>query len=192
MRKISYWRYSAVNLKSLFAALACALLVFSMLGCGTTNHLQSITLGASSINGVPVTTQAGFFSLKGNGGTIQLRAIGNYSSGGTKDLTNEVTYTMIVDPVHGVDVFGNPLPAPGQTAQISVTGLVTAIEPATCTWEDVSPDPAKFAWFYVGDYEVTVTFRGITSQPLYLPVASSSGSTTYNGVVNNPSAQCGP
>ncbi len=37
MRKISYWRYSAVNLKTLFAALACALLVFSMLGCGTSN-----------------------------------------------------------------------------------------------------------------------------------------------------------
>src|ERR1700686_4607673 len=69
MRKISYWRYSAVNLKTLFAALACALLVFSMLGCGTTNHLQSITLGASLINGVPPSGQAGFFTLQGNGGT---------------------------------------------------------------------------------------------------------------------------
>src|ERR1700681_2778561 len=92
MQKISYWRYSAVNLKTLFAALACALLVFSMLGCGTTNHLQSITLGASLINGVPNKTQSGFFTLEGNGGTIQLQAIGNYSSSKTKDLSNEVTY----------------------------------------------------------------------------------------------------
>src|SRR6202158_1790019 len=65
MRKISYWRYSAVNRKTLFPALACALLVFSMLGCGTTNHLQSVTLGASLVNGVPVSSQAGFFSLQG-------------------------------------------------------------------------------------------------------------------------------
>src|SRR6266481_10026422 len=47
MRKISYWRYSAVKRKTLFAALACALLAFSMLGCGTTNHLQSVQLSTS-------------------------------------------------------------------------------------------------------------------------------------------------
>jgi hypothetical protein len=192
MRKISFWRYSAVKRKTLFAALACALLMFSMLGCGTTNHLQSITLGASLINGVPPTGQSGFFTLKGNGGTIQLKATGNYSSGKTKDLTNQVTYAMIVDPVNGVDAFGNALPAPPQTAQISVTGLVTAVEPATCSWVDISPDPTKPAWFYAGDYEVTVTFEGITSQPVYIPVASSAGNPVYNGITNNPSGLCGP
>jgi hypothetical protein len=61
MRKISYWRYSAVNLKTLFAALACALLVFSMLGCGTTKHLQSITLA-------PASGGSGLFNVKGIGG----------------------------------------------------------------------------------------------------------------------------
>lgn len=181
-----------MNLKTLFAALACALLAFGMLGCGTTNHLQSITLGASLINGVPNTTQSGFFTLKGNGGTIQLQATGLYSSGKTKDLSNEVTYTMIVDPIYNVDAFGVLLPAPGQTAQISVTGLVTAIDPATCTWVDISPDPTKPAWFYSGAYAVKVSFQGITSQPMYIPVASSAGNTTYKGVVNNPSGQCGP
>jgi hypothetical protein len=209
MRKISFWRYWAVNRTTLFAALACALLAFSMLGCNalqTTNHLRSITLGASLINGVAPTGQSGFFNLQGNGGTIQLQAIGNYSSGQTKDLTNEVTYTMIVDPVHNVDVFNNPLPAPCYgvpcpqsatqgTAEISVTGLVTSVEPATCTWEDVATDPKNPSWFYTGDYQVTVTFEGITSQPVYIPVASSAGSPVYpypSGIANNPTAQCGP
>ena len=59
MRKISYWRYSAVKRKTLFAALACALLVFSMLGCGTTNHLQSITL-------TPAAGGSGLFNIKGS------------------------------------------------------------------------------------------------------------------------------
>jgi hypothetical protein len=99
---------------------------------------------------------------------------------------------MIVDPINNVDAFGFLLPAPGQTAQISVTGLVTAIDPATCTWVDISPDPTKPAWFYSGAYAVTASFQGITSQPMYIPVASSAGNTTYNGVVNNPSGQCGP
>jgi hypothetical protein len=90
MRKISYWRYSAVNLKTLFAALACALLVFSVLGCGTTNHLQSITL-------TPASGGSGLFNVKGIGG-IQSVATGNYSSGKTKDLTNVVTYSVVPDP----------------------------------------------------------------------------------------------
>jgi hypothetical protein len=189
MRKISFWRYSAVKRQTLFTALACALLVFSMLGCGVSNNLQSITLGASSVNGVAPKTQPGFFSLQGNGAIIQLQAIGNYSSGKTHDLTNKVTYTMIVDPVNNVDAFGNLLPPPPQTAQISATGLVTAVDPATCTWIDTSSDPTKVSWFYVGAYEVTVTFQGITSQPLFIPVASSGGPQTVgnpNGLCNQP------
>ena len=206
MRKISYWRYSAVKRKTLFAALACALLVFSMLGCGISNHLQTITLGASLVNGVPVSSQAGFFSLQGNGGTIQLQAIGNYSSGKTKDLTNVVTYKIVVDPVASVDAFGNTLLPPCQppqcpspsappytsgTLEFDPTGLITAIDPATCTWIDTSSDPTKPSWFYVGAYVVTVTFEGITSQPLYIPVASSGGVVSPgnpNGVCDQPTS----
>src|SRR5258707_12591904 len=80
MRKISYWRYSAVNLKTLFAALACALLVFSMLGCGTSNHLLSIQLSTSNTAETP----PGTLDLKGIGGTLQGYAWGNYSKGGEK------------------------------------------------------------------------------------------------------------
>lgn len=200
MRKIPFWRYSAVNRKTLFAALACALLVFSMLGCGTTNHLQSITLGASLVNGVAPKVQAGFFSLQGNGGTIQVQATGNYSNGKTLDLTHKVTYSVIVDPVNSVDAFGNTLLAPCAgpckdsahgTVQFDTTGLITAVDPATCTWVDTSSDPAKPAWFYVGAYQVTATFEGVTSQPMYVPVASSGGVQTTgnpNGVCDAPTS----
>jgi hypothetical protein len=185
MRKISFWRYLAVNLKTLFTALACALLVFGMLGCGQTNQLKSITLQASLVNGVAPTGQSGFITLQGNGGTIQLQAIGNYSNSKTSDLTNRVTYTVIVDANHNVDAFGNALlppcqapscPAPSAppytngTVEYDGTGLITAVEPATCTFID-----DQGADVYVGAYEVTVSFQGITSQPVYIPVASSAG-----------------
>jgi hypothetical protein len=78
MRKISYWRYSAVNLKTLFAALACALLVFSMLGCGTTNHLQSVQLSTSNTSEVPM----GTLEVKGVGGTLQLYMRGETTAAG--------------------------------------------------------------------------------------------------------------
>lgn len=176
-----------------FAAFACAFLIFSLLGCGTTNHLQSITLGASLVNGVKPTGQTGFFNLRGIGGTIQLQATGNYSNGKTQDLTKQVTYNVIVDPGNDKDAFGFVLPSPCQgpcadvshgTVEYSPTGLITAIEPATCTWVDLSSDPTKPAWFLSGDYQVTATFDGITSQPAYIPVASSAGA--------DPGGACGP
>jgi hypothetical protein len=202
----------AVNRKTLFPALACALLVFSMLGCGSTNHLRSITLDVSSINGVAVTTQAGYFTLQGNGGTMQLQPLGNYSSGDIKDLTTVATYTVIVDPHYNVDAYGNTLPPPcatpckvaGQgTVEYGPTGLITAVEPADCTWVDIAPvvtigTAPTPAWFYVGDYMVTATYGGITSQPVYIPVASSAGDQYYPwddidpANENNPDGLCGP
>jgi len=191
-----------VNRQTLFTALACALLVFSMLGCGATNHLQSVNLGASLVNGVPNTTQSGFFTLEGNGGTIQLTATAVYSNGKSNLIHGQgLTYTMAVDPINNMDVFGNTLLPPCQgpctssaegTAEISPTGLVTAVDPATCTWEDISSDPTKPAWFYTGAYVVTASFNGVTSQPMYIPIASSAGNQFFNGVENNPSGACGP
>src|ERR1700704_2359147 len=81
MRKISFWRYSAVKRKTLFAALACALLVFSMLGCGTTNHLQSITLSVSNTN-----PNAGNGFTVHPGVPVQMYTWGTYSSGNQKLL----------------------------------------------------------------------------------------------------------
>lgn len=197
MRKILFGRYLAVNRKTIFAALACALLVFSMLGCGTSNHLQSITLTASGTSGL--------FNVRGIGGTLQLAATGNYSSGKTHDLTNKVTYNIIVDPNNFLTAYGATLQAPQlNTITLNNTGLVTAIEPAACTWVDVAGiiPPATTApppsWALSGDYEVTATFQGITSQPVFVGVASSVGNPNNpalpgtEGVNNNPNELCGP
>jgi hypothetical protein len=184
MRKISFWRYSAVNRKTLFAALACASLVFSMLGCGTTNHLQTITLTASG--------SSGLFNVAGEGGTLQLVATGNYSSQKTHDLTNVVAYSISVTP-GSQDAFGFALADPPQTLTLNDTGLLTAVPPFDCTWVDVSPDPKKFAWFLSGSYAVTASFQGITSQPVYISVASSAGNPDNPPLIgNNPTEQCGP
>ncbi len=196
---------------NILAALACALLVFVLVGCGATNKLQSVTLGVSLINGVAPSGQSGFFTLEGNGGTMQLTATANYSNGKSQLVHGAgVVYSIVVDPVNNVDAYGNPLPTPCMatpcaqtssqgTALLSPTGLVTAVEPATCTWVDIAPLPATTpSWFYSGDYEVTVTYQGVISQPIYIPVASSAGDQYYPyfdidaANLNNPTGACGP
>ncbi len=194
-----------MNRPTLFAAFICALLVFSMLGCGTTNNLQTIQLTASLINGVVPTGQAGIANLSGYGATIQLQATGIYSGSGPKDLTNQVTYTVIVDPNSNSDGNGGVLlpscqapacPVPSAppytsgTLQYSSTGLITAVDPSECTWVNSAVDPSTTpAWTYVGDYIVTATYHGVTSQPFYVPIGSAAG--VYDQY-SNPSGVCGP
>jgi len=182
-----------VKRTNIVAALGCALLVFSLLGCGTNNHLQSITISAPASTALT----GGVYNLVGDGSTIQLQAVGAYSNSRTQDITNTVTWNLIVDPNYTVDAFDKPLPGAGQTIEISPTGLVTAIEPADCTWIDVAPTGETASWFFVGAYQVTATLNGVTSQPIYIPIASSAGNV--NDVFppnpqtdNNPSQQCGP
>ena len=183
--------------KTILAMLACVALALSLAGCGAfkgdTNHLQSITLDVALINGVPPSGQSGFVSLVGNGGTIQLQPMGNYGGGVAKDLTRMATFSISVDSQANVDAFNFPLlepcvgPCPNPpdgvhgTVEIDATGLVTAVQPATCTWIDVSPldpttgKPTTPSWLYVGDYVVTASYAGVTSQPVYIPVASAGG-----------------
>lgn len=223
MQESSIGRKPAVKCKLVFAALACALLALSLVGCGafagSTNHLQTITLDVKYIDGVAPTSQTGFATLQGNGGTVQLQATGNYTNGKTVDLSNQVTWNAEVDPNYPQDAFGNalippctppscPVPQSGPpytsgTAEYNQTGLITAVEPATCTWVDIAPlqngEVQPPSWFYVGDYVVTVSYLGVTSNPIYIPVASSAGDQYYpwqeNGnpaYENNPSGACGP
>jgi hypothetical protein len=200
-----------VKCKHILGALGCAVLALSTIGCGafkgSTNSLQSITLNVSLINGTPPSGQSGFVTLVGNGGTIQLQPMGNYGGGTAKDLTKEATYTVVVDPLANVDAFNvlldtpcfGPCPVPYDgihgTVEWDATGLVTAVEPATCTFVDTAPldskgNPQTPSWMYVGDYEVTATYAGVTSQPVYIPVASSGGNPVYGGEVNNPDGYC--
>jgi hypothetical protein len=192
-----------VNRKTLFGALACALLAFSMLGCGTSNNLKSIQLSAALINGVAPSGQNGIVTLQGNGGTIQLLATGTFSGSGPQNLTRMVTYNVTVDPNNNSDGNGVLLPpcqapscpAPAGppytngTVEFSPTGLLTAVEPAECTWVNSAVDPSTTpAWSYVGDYIVTATFQGVTSQPFYVPIASAVGVVSDS----NLTGACGP
>jgi hypothetical protein len=189
MRKISFWRYSAVNRKTLFAALACALLVFSMLGCGTSNHLQSIQLSTSNTSEVPM----GTLDLKGVGGTLQLYAWANYSSGKQLLLNNrDVTYKIVITPGSNAwtGVMGDPNANPAQTVQLlAPSGLLTAVTPFACTWINTAVAPATApAWAIDGTYSVTATYLGLTSPPAFVVVASAAGITD----TTNPTGACGP
>jgi hypothetical protein len=190
-----------VKYKHIFAALGMAVLALSLVGCGAfkgqTNDLKSITLTAVSINGSTPGSQTGIYNLEGDGGTIQLAATGVYSGGTSKDITSKVTFSVIVDPnynqayLHGTNTtLLPPCQAPNcpagtapnftsGTVEYSSTGLITAVEPAVCTWVQQGT-----GWFFEGAYQVTVSFDGVTSQPVYIPVASEAGPWT-NGA-------CGP
>jgi hypothetical protein len=158
----------------LIVALACALSLFGLLGCGQTNHLQTITLTSANSTGT--------FEVKGIGGTLQLTATGNYSSQQTHDLTNVVTYT--VTPF-GLDDNNNPLPTPPLGLILNATGLATGADPAVCSFVNLQTDPTKPpAWALAGSYKVIATFQGVTSQPVYIAMASAAGPA--------PTGLCGP
>ena len=157
------------------AALAGAITLLSF-GCGGTNHLQSITLTASGSSGT--------FEVKGEGGTLQLKATGNISNGGTKDITGQVRYTVTavgnaLNPAGGT----MPLAAPPQTLLTSTTGLATAVSPFVCTFTQVGTNtPPTYA--LVGSYQVVASMDGVASQPVFIAVASATG--------NGPGSACGP
>jgi hypothetical protein len=188
MRKISFGRYSAVNRKTLFPALACALLVFSMLGCGTSNHLQSVQLSTSNTSEVPM----GTLNLKGVGGTLQLYAWGNYSSGRQVLLNNrDVTYKIAITPGSAAwtGVMGDPNANPAQTVQLTPNALLTAVTPFACTWINEAVPPATApAWAIFGTYSVTAVYSGFTSPPAFVVVASAAGIAD----TTNPTGACGP
>ncbi len=183
---------------NIFAALACALLIFSLLGCGTTNHLQSIQI--SSSNTVEAVT--GTVSIGINGpaeGPIQLYVWGNYSNGKQVLLHGTgLGFQMTTDPDNpyaveccGVDAGSTYLlPAPPDTIVLSSTGLLTAVDPSACSWFNSAVPPAtQPAWSVVGSYIVTATYQGFTSPPVYVAMASAPG--VYNASTN-PSGECGP
>jgi hypothetical protein len=177
-----------VNRKSPFAALACALLVFSMLGCGTSNHLQSVQLSTSNTSEVPM----GTLDLKGVGGTLQLYAWGNYSSGAMKLLDNvNVAYKIAITPGSQASngVLGDPNASPAQTVELTPNGLLTAVTPFACTWVNKAAPPATSpSWAIDGSYSVTAVYSGLTSPPAFVVVASATGVVD----ATNLTGACGP
>ena len=152
-----------------------AVLLFSLLGCGgpAIGNLKTIMLTST-----PST------NLVGEGGVIQLQAIGVYSTGARKDLTNRVTFTTTI-AANSTDDTGAPLATPPQTILINSTGMITAVAPFVCTWIDTTPASSTPAWAITGSYQIVATFGSATSQPLFVTVASAVSAT-------NPAGKCGP
>jgi len=185
MRKISFWRYSAVNRKTLFAALACALLVVSMLGCGTTDKLQSITLSVSNTD-----------PLAGNGfvlytnAPVQMYVWGTYSDEQQRLLGGSGLAFQILNPPVGfasTGEFGDPNATPPGTVQLSTGGMLTPVTPAACSFVNVAVAPATTPSFEsTGWYTVTATYGAFTTPPgsVYLATAGGEVSST------NPTGEC--
>ena len=72
--------------RTILCIASLSLLAVCLTSCGSTDNLRTIQLTGSASN------------LQGIGATIQLQAQGTYDYGPNRDLTNLVTYTMIVDP----------------------------------------------------------------------------------------------
>jgi hypothetical protein len=164
--------FSQVNYKHILAAVLGAATLLVSSGCGTSDKLASITLSSSG--------NAGFFEIQGEGGILQLVATANYTSGKTVDVTNFAVFTAT--PV-GDTLSNGPLQAPPNTMTMSPTGLMTAVQPFVCTFTNVGTTDAP-AYALVGSYQVTVTYKRITSQPVFIGVASRTG--------DGPSGACGP
>ena len=149
--------------RTIFLTGLVSLLAICLSSCGS-NSLRTIQLTAPSTE------------LQGIGGTIQLQAQGTYAYGPNRDLTDLVTYTVVVNAApNNVDVNGFPLPTPPSTIKINSTGLITGVNPAVCSYQDVGTTTTP-AWALTGTYMVTATYRGVTSQPVFIGVASAIGS----------------
>jgi hypothetical protein len=178
-----------VKSTKILATLLAAVLLAST-GCGVSDSVKSITLSSSG------STVGGFYNLAGVDGTLQLVVTVNYHSGKTVIVTNDSTWSVTpVVTIYSTADFNYPaggsLPAYGpNTVPISTTGLMTGIA-AICTWEDLidaSKTPAAPfnppEWAYTGFYQVTATYRGLTSQPVGIGVGVAES--------NSPTGGCGP
>ena len=147
--------------------------VLLQLGCGkpATGDLRSIELSVT-----PST------NLGGEGATTQMVVTGVYSTGFRQDITRRVTFAATAS---GTTDTGVPLLAPPNTITVSPTGLVTAVGPFACSWVDTSGGSDTPTWALTGSYQLTATYIGITSQPVFIGVGSAASVTSKTG-------QCGP
>lgn len=156
------------------SACATAVALLCLAGCGSYD-LKSIELTPSATN------------LVGIGSQISLTATGSYSNYTSKDLTQRVTYNITITP-GSADAFGAALPAPPAGIELIPGPMITAVTPAVCTWTNANPSTTgTAAWVITGSYTVTATFNGVTSNPVYVSVASAAG----NGA-GTTAGECGP
>lgn len=147
-----------------FATLLLSAVALLTTSCGTSDKIGSVSMQVVGAQG------AGVVNLAGLGGTLQLQVLANYTSGKQIDETNFVTYTITAE---GTDDLGTPLSTPPLTVTLNSTGMVTAVQPAVCVWVNSSTTSTP-SWAYKGDYKVVATYRGFTSNPVFIPVASAA------------------
>jgi hypothetical protein len=145
--------------------------------CGTSDKVASVSLSVSGTTGI--------VNLAGLGGTLQLQVLTHYTSGKQVDETNWSTYQVSAQGT--LEDGATALPTPPQGVAVNATGMMTATEPGICTWTDLNAGgTGTAAWAITGWYQVIATYKGMQSQPVYIPVASAaSGQSGTNG-------QCGP
>jgi hypothetical protein len=191
--------FSVKRTHILVALLGAASLIAT--GCGKSDYLESVSL---SSNGQAA---GGFYNLSGVDGTLQLVVTANYHSGKQVIVTNDATWTVTPSGCASTaDDAGylcagepgalspNALPAYGPTTvPISTTGMMTGIV-AMCTWTDaivttgtgssaVTAPASPPIWEYTGYYQVTATYRNMTSQPVGVGVGVTA---------SDDFAGCGP
>ena len=159
-----------------FATLLLSAVALLATSCGTGDKIGSVSMQVVGANG------AGVVNLSGLGGTLQLRVTANYTSGKQIDETNFATFTVTPE---GTDDTGAALLAPPNTLTLDKTGMVTAVQPAVCVWENLGTAQQP-SWFYHGDYKIIASYRGFSSNPVFIPVASAAD--TITGQVGT----CGP
>jgi len=151
--------------------------------CGSGDKIASVSITAGG--------QTGTVNLYGLGGTMQLQVMANYTSGKSIDETNFATY-MITPEGYQWDQ-KTLLPTPPYGVQLNNTGMITATADqngnGVCTWYNANTTSTQLSspsWFFTGDYTIVATYRGFTSNPIYIPVASgASGQSGQEGI-------CGP
>lgn len=168
--------------------LATLLLIASVLlssSCGTGDKIGSVAMQV-------VGNGTGTVNLKGLGGTLQLQVLAVYTSGKQIDETNFATYSVTPEGFYWTyDGSGNPstqvtMPTPPLGVNIDKTGMVTAVDPGICSWVNVGQNAQSPAWAFTGDYMITATYRGFTSNPVFIPLASAASGA------NNTNGACGP
>jgi len=167
-----------------FATLLLSAVALLTTSCGTGDKINSVSM---TVGG-----QTGTVNLVGLGGTLQLQVLANYTSGKWVDETQYATYTVSAEGfIQNWDSSGNPtttsaLPAPPLTLTVNASGLITAVDPAICTWVSATGTTGNTGWAYTGDYKIVATYRGFSSNPVFIPLASAaSGQAGVEG-------QCGP
>jgi hypothetical protein len=172
--------------RSFILATFLAAIALCATSCGTGDKIGSVSMSVAGADG------AGTVNLAGLGGTLQMQVTANYTSGKQIDETNFSVYTVTPEGFYytydsnGDPVSQVPLSSPPQTFTISATGMATAVDPAICTWVNVGPSATQPAWAYTGDYMVVATYRGFTSNPVFIPLASAASGA------NNTNGACGP